>query len=911
MFSPETARPAVRGCLPMEKMGVAMQAVAVAVVLAIAGMAGCGGTAFSDISPDAPSGSSSGGLTYALAGGDGALYAVSLNAGLWRSPKSRVWSQLKGPRYALSVAVDPVDPTHLAVGERDGDAREVRLNEAGVWESFDSGTTWSYTLNPMLLPDPSTGTAPCSSQVVPSVVFTKSSSLVAATACGIARKAKGAATFVAAATPTGTSLVSALVVSQTKVWARTPVGVLLVSVDDGKNFAAATSKPLPAGVGFSDRGDDFSLAASDAVVAMSGCCASSGPAPVNGHLANEMIIYRVSGDSWSVQPILGSSGGTTTDGIYVGGRRFMRSFNVDSGGVRFFFCNSQAVWEVDLAGTQTLIASSGVDIAVPTSANFAGGIHSDLWDFALDPAGKIMWIASDGGVYENRSDSTGWKSAVSGLHTQHVQTLDVVLATDGTRVAYATQDNDAWFGQAPNWSTTGQLGDTNWSDADAGSPAQSFLGRSLRAFVIQSLDGVSPTSNWRTTPSVLTDPNQPSGPLFLQFIQSVKGETGVPLDAIMLLNRPVRDTSTPPNPIVPPPALAGLAQNGNPWLLRNQSWASEPDFYRALANGNWSAELTDLPNGTDRVFVSGGHAGTHYFALVREQSGLSLFERKDIQIRVRPGWVRVFAGVIDWTTQCSGFQGWYGPVFVNPYDASKVYLLTPSGVKVSQRDLQGNLIFFDDPILTNLITASGSFPIVREFCGGNPAQVPIASRTLGASTLAHVSFFRDAPTRTVIASPFVGGFYDNGDGIWRSFSNLLPRGPLWAVRLDNDNAYFGFAGRSVGRVSSPGDADRATYFQPDKGFIPRLGGGLSTVAKLLVSDGTVGAGETVSLRIIGPDGTTRYFVPVLRLDSSGRVLVPPFNAQTGLIVQAGFVVHIHFDGDPQAGLAASEIHFVY
>jgi hypothetical protein len=880
-------------------------------LVAVAMTTGCAGTIFVDISPNAPSGFSSGGLTYALTGADAGLYAVSLDAGLWSSPTSRIWTQLRGPRYALSVAVDPADPTHLAVGERNGDAREVRLNEAGVWESFDTGITWSYTLNPLVLPDPSTGTVPCSSQVVPSVIFTKNSTLVAGTACGIARKAKGAASFTAATAPAGTGFVSALVASQTKVWARTLDGRLLVSVDDGKTFAAATSKPLPSGVGFGARGDDFSLAASDDAAAMSGCCASGGPGPVNGHLANEMIIYNVGADSWTVEPILDASGTSTTEGVYVGGRRFMRSFNTGTG-VRFFFCNAQAVWEVDLAGTHTLIASSGVDIPAPSNANFAGGIHSDLWDFALDPAGQIMWIASDGGVYETRSDGTGWKSAVTRLHTQHVQTLDVVLAPGATQVAYTTQDNDAWFGMEASWNTTGQLGDANWSDADAGNPAQSFFGRGLRSFVIQSLDGISPTFNWRATPSILTDPSQPAGPLFLQFIQSVKGEAGVPLDAVMLLNRPVLDASNPPRPIVPAPALAGLAQSGGPWLLRNRSWASEPDFYRAVAVGNWSAELTDLPAGTDRVFVSGGHAFPHYFALVRESSGLSLFERKQIPILgVPPAWVRVLSGAIEWSNHCSFYQGWYGPVFVNPYDASKVFLLTSGGVKVSHRDSQGNLVFADDVVLTNLITASNSFPIEREFCGGNPSQVPIASRTLGTSTLAHVAFFRGAPNRTVVASPFTGGFYDNGDGIWRGFSNLLPRAPLWAVRLDDSNAYFGFAGRSVGRVTDPGDAARATYFEPDRGFLPRLGGGLSIVAKLLVSDGTVAAGETVSLRIIAPDGTMRHFVPSLKLDSDGRVLVPPATPGAGLVLQPGFVIHIHFEGDEQRGLAASEIHFVY
>jgi hypothetical protein len=170
-------------------------------------------------------------------------------------------------------------------------------------------------------------------------------------------------------------------------------------------------------------------------------------------------------------------------------------------------------------------------------------------------------------------------------HEHHVQALDVALGLKDTQIVYATQDNNSWFGNYFNWQQTGP-GDTNSSAADVGSPKQAFLFRSFASYNLVSLDGISPTFSSATLPvSVLADPHQPYRADLIQFVQSVKGEDGVPLDAYMVVQRPLQDQQDPPNPIKPPSALTGIEQAGNPWLLRNKNWSSEPDFYRG--NRHW------------------------------------------------------------------------------------------------------------------------------------------------------------------------------------------------------------------------------------------------------------------------------------------------------------------------------------
>jgi hypothetical protein len=64
----------------------------------------------------------------------------------------------------------------------------------------------------------------------------------------------------------------------------------------------------------------------------------------------------------------------------------------------------------------------------------------------------------------------------------------------------------------------------------------------------------------------------------------------------------------------------------------------------------------------------------------------------------------------------------YGPVFPNPFNPAEVYVLTSTGVRVSE---VGGLSFQTDTELTNLITANGKYPLTGQFAGGNSLGVRI------------------------------------------------------------------------------------------------------------------------------------------------------------------------------------------
>ena len=243
--------------------------------------ASCKPTA-TDISPDVPAGPwSTAGLTFALAGNDQALYAVSLSAGVWKLSKpTQTWHQLVGsPRYAMSIAVDPVNPAHVVVGERNGDTVDVRLNEAGVWESTDGGLAWSYVLDPLAMP------GGCWSQAIPSVAFTTKSTLIVATACGIARRlhprvfetGPKKSVFTFPQMPAGFQLITALAVAPHRVWARLLNGDLMSSLDDGATWIAVAAPRPP--VSFPQRGESVSLGGFDTAAVMPSSVPSTAYAP--------------------------------------------------------------------------------------------------------------------------------------------------------------------------------------------------------------------------------------------------------------------------------------------------------------------------------------------------------------------------------------------------------------------------------------------------------------------------------------------------------------------------------------------------------------------------------------------------------------------------------------------------------
>jgi hypothetical protein len=227
-------------------------------------LSGCGGPlVVRDLAPDSnATDPATAGRTIGLAGDQDALYAVSLNAGVWRTSREfngdeKPWEQLPAsPRFAFSIAVDPSTSGHVAIGERNGEATRSVDNHSGVWETFDGGQTFpaQFYFDPTRFP----GTNGCSgSQAIPSVAFARTTgTLVAATACGVAVKRAGTWSF--PATPLGRNAITAVTASETKLWARDAAGNVIVSNTDGVSWAT-TATPTPAGLSFRARGETFAL----------------------------------------------------------------------------------------------------------------------------------------------------------------------------------------------------------------------------------------------------------------------------------------------------------------------------------------------------------------------------------------------------------------------------------------------------------------------------------------------------------------------------------------------------------------------------------------------------------------------------------------------------------------------------
>jgi len=881
-------------------------------LLAVTIAFGCSQPTLIDISPNAPtSGWSSAGLTYALAGNDAALYAVSLNAGIWKSNSvngQRKWSQLQNsPPNAISIAMDPNNASHLVVGERNGDASNQLFNVSGVWESFDGGDHWAYAYNPFSIP--------CASQAVPSVAFSRISTLFISTACGIGRRTSSAKQFDFHETPSGISLVTAIVPSQHKIWARTAEGILLVSTDDGLTWRLTA--PGPASVNFPKRGDDHSLAAFDDAAFMVACCVPNASSSASG-----LLIYQAATDSWNIQGVNEENDGPTLDGTGCGGRRFVRSFISDLHGsfdLALFFGNAQGVFRLTPTGKSwtwqtfnaALVAGAGCGENQPMDSRFKGPIHNDLWDTLYDPTGGIpvLWLSGDGGVFENRLN--GWSWQVDGFHTLHAQGLNVMYQKDATRLAFATPDNDGWFFNGSTWQASGCCGDGNWSDADTGNPTYVLLART--PFQCPPSNPTCPNAKLQAIDLSGTSQGPPltlsrdcsSGALFLQFIQTLKNEPNTPLDAVMLVRAPVRDCNG--NPVTGP-----WGNSQGPVLLRNTQWTTSPDVTKGSGYQNWRVEATGLPTGTQAFWVSNGHTRPVYYVSSRERSGLVLYKYIFLDKAGAWAWQPIFTGLLDTNPiqPCGAPYEWYGPVFVNPYDPNRIVILATDGVRASS---DGGATFVQDPVLTALITASGTYPMTRDYCprvdlDGGTHSLPIATRALTFATLGHVAFLRENPKVRVASSPFTGVFMDQGDGLWHSLAPYLPQpAHVAAAAIDNkDPVFVAFEGRSVVRIDDPYDAPLASYFQvftgPNRPPVPQLGGQLVALAKLLGADSVALTNQGVSVEITGPDGTLRYSASS-PTDSSGRVLIGVLAAHTGDMVR------LQFAGTNAA--AGSEVRFIY
>ena len=290
---------------------------------------GCGVEVF-DLTTDIPNGTcnngpSSSGITVALAGDAKSLFAVSCNAGVWRSTPSQdyplgyPWTQLQNsPAKAYCIAVDPNNHSHIAVGERDGDMITPSADRCGLWESFGDGVGNSWPTS--LYTDP-IATEGCTSQAVPAVAFSKTSTLFFATTCGIGVKHPGDMTPSFPNLPAGSAPVTALAVSETKVWARNAAGFIIFSPDDGTTWKQATSQPIPAGVLlYGGNGDLTTVAAFDNWVFMSTLGDND---PVTKNNFCQLLILDVNNDKWIVQKRINN----TLNGTGIGARRQVKSLH--------------------------------------------------------------------------------------------------------------------------------------------------------------------------------------------------------------------------------------------------------------------------------------------------------------------------------------------------------------------------------------------------------------------------------------------------------------------------------------------------------------------------------------------------------------------------------------------------------
>jgi hypothetical protein len=153
-----------------------------------------------DISPNARNGipgagASPAGVIKGLAGDGHETYAVSANAGIWKSVGDGPWQQLpNSPPRAFCIAQDPNNPAHLIVGERATEA--IKPQPVGVWESLDAGANWNYLLNPLIAPA-------TKSQGVAAVLFSTKSTALVGTQGAIGRRPVGRASFDFTANPLG------------------------------------------------------------------------------------------------------------------------------------------------------------------------------------------------------------------------------------------------------------------------------------------------------------------------------------------------------------------------------------------------------------------------------------------------------------------------------------------------------------------------------------------------------------------------------------------------------------------------------------------------------------------------------------------------------------------------------------
>jgi hypothetical protein len=373
-----------------------------------------------------------------------------------------------------------------------------------------------------------------------------------------------------------------------------------------------------------------------------------------------------------------------------------------------------------------------------------------------------------------------------GFHTHNIHNMRIIPGRQ--TIAYTTHDNDAWV-KYNNWRAGFGFGDGGLTQVDAGNPNLILMARHQHYAALTSADGNPvPGASLQTGMTLTNDPAIQEGEiLFIQIIQTLRNEfLAYPLlDVVMIAHLPLQ-YKVGDDFVNVDGVLGAPNPGGNPVLIRNRAFASNPDANTSRFQG-WEIVANNLPINTKGFWVTGGHANPVFYLYADENQTINLYKY------VGGAWLRLnLNGIIS--------SGVRGPAFINPYDPDHLFVLTNIGIMESN---DGGISFHPETELTRLITENSKFLLRETYSGYNSTDVVDAARAGNMSIVSHLDFYRDDPRQVVACSPVSGVFYRNTDGNWKNLTSLLPRplSPISTVAIDCQAIYVAAEGRGVLKIS--------------------------------------------------------------------------------------------------------------
>jgi hypothetical protein len=245
-------------------------------------------------------------------------------------------------------------------------------------------------------------------------------------------------------------------------------------------------------------------------------------------------------------------------------------------------------------------------------------------------------------------------------------------------------------------------------------------------------------------------------------------------------------------------------------LVRNQNFEANPNINLGQGVG-WALAADNLPANPIGFWVAsskngpGAHTAPIYY-LLASSTGTPTLYRGD---GVVPGTTWVAVPGQPSNIVANGIKYRNGPVFVNPYDADVVYVLTSTGVVVSRNATSTNAVFQPDSALSNFLSANGTYSFKAGYPGADSTNVDAAIHNGGwpTETLSDMAFDQGDPSHVAASSPFTGVFANLGKG-WLNLGQYLPKplSPAVSVDIVDQRVYVGLMGRGVLRLDNIGAA---------------------------------------------------------------------------------------------------------